>query len=186
MEFPLIGKGRGSVIGDSIKPLFRFSKSTQNSWSGPKKDNCECTQDTWILQQLKIITWKDFQRHKIWLQNRRSYKQKSPVWNFLSDQQTRLDQVSKTRVRHPSWLSMNPGGGISRVSLYLSMICVYICPKCTSSVCCTSPPTATAVDVDEGKTKRHGWMALCDRPWPLQQAFLRRHPFIKIGPIYHL
>ena len=57
------------------------------------------------------------------------HKQKSPVWNFLSDEQTAVDQVSKTRVRHRGWPAMNPGGGVSRVFLYLFIICVCICPK---------------------------------------------------------
>ena len=76
-------------------------------------------------------------------------------------------------------------GGVSRVFLYLFMIRVYISPQAQVFAVYSSPPTA---DVG-GKTKRDGWTAFCDRPWPgysilgLPQDL---YPFIKPGPIDHL
>ena len=113
------------------------------------------------------------------------HKQKSPVWNFLSDQQTAWIRFPKTRLRHRSWPPMNLGRGVSRVFLYLFMIRVYISPQAQVFAVYSSPPTA---DVG-GKTKRDGWTAFCDRPWPgysilgLPQDL---YPFIKPGPIDHL
>ena len=76
-------------------------------------------------------------------------------------------------------------GGVSRVFLYLFMIRVYISPQAQVFAVYSSPSTA---DVG-GKTKRDGWTAFCDRPWPgysilgLPQDL---YPFIKPGPIDHL
>ena len=127
-NFPSLEKDE-SVMEDSRISGFQSPPRTHDLVLRWKSVKVFKTQDTPILWQSNVIsgTWKHC--HRLFrMVTEHDHKEKSPLWNFLSDQQTEVDQVSKTRVRHRSWPSMNPGGGISRVFLYLFMICVYICP----------------------------------------------------------
>ena len=79
-----------------------FEKSARNPWSAQMAD-WECTYIFMPLEQsaMKNIVVSDS------AVTEHDHKQKSPVWNFLSDQQTAWIRFPKTRLRHRSWPPMN-------------------------------------------------------------------------------